>query len=97
MRNHFISLLRFSCFRLHGGYTGYTKSVVDGNEILKSFITIYDVNNLSEEELGTILRHEFGHALRLNSNEKFNNLMAIEIIIEMIKKTIHNVQSIYDV
>ena len=47
------------------GYAGYTKSIVDGNEILKSHITIYDVQNLSESQLSTITLHEMGHALGL--------------------------------
>jgi len=37
------------------GYSGFTKSTVDGNEILKTYITIYDVNNLSEDQLSTII------------------------------------------
>lgn len=61
------------------GYTGYTKSVVEGNEILKSFITIYDVNNLSDVELGTILRHEFGHAIGLGHSTAPEDLMAPNI------------------
>ena len=61
------------------GYTGYTKSVVDGNEILKSFITIYDVTNLTDEELSTIVRHEFGHALGLGHSTAPEDLMAPNI------------------
>ncbi len=57
------------------GYTGYTKSVVDGNQILKSEITIYDTKNLSSEEIGTILRHEFGHALGLAHSSDPDDLM----------------------
>ena len=58
------------------GFTGYTKSIVDGNEILKSFITIYDVSNLTDEELSTIVRHEFGHALGLGHSTAPEDLMA---------------------
>ena len=61
------------------GYTGYTKSIVDGNEILKSFITIYDVPNLTDEELATIVRHEFGHALGLGHSTAPEDLMAPNI------------------
>jgi hypothetical protein len=58
------------------GFTGYTKSIVDGNEIIKSFITIYDVSNLTDEELSTIVRHEFGHALGLGHSTAPEDLMA---------------------
>jgi hypothetical protein len=57
------------------GYHGYTKTITDGNEILKSSITIYDVNNLSSERLGAIVRHEFGHALGLGHSTKPEDLM----------------------
>ncbi len=72
-------IITLSNLRDSDGYTGYTKSIVDGNEILKSFITIYDVNNLSDEELGTILRHEFGHAIGLGHSTATEDLMAPNI------------------
>lgn len=58
------------------GYTGYTKSITQDNEILKSFITIYDISNLTDEQLETILRHEFGHALGLGHSTATEDLMA---------------------
>ncbi len=61
------------------GYTGYTKSILDGEEILKSTITIFDANNLSSEELATIVRHEFGHALGLAHSTAPEDLMAPQI------------------
>ena len=69
-------IITLSNLRDSDGYTGYTKSIVDGNEILKSFITIYDVSNLTEEELATIVRHEFGHALGLGHSTAPEDLMA---------------------
>ncbi len=61
------------------GFTGYTKSIVDGNEIVKSFITIYEVSNLTDEELSTIVRHEFGHELGLGHSTATEDLMAPSI------------------
>ena len=57
------------------GYSGYTKSVVDRGEILKSHITIYDVNSLSNDQLSTIMMHEFGHALGLAHSSAPEDLM----------------------
>ena len=47
------------------GYSGFTRSVVENNQILKSTITIYKADQLSSAELETITRHEFGHAVGL--------------------------------
>jgi hypothetical protein len=58
------------------GYTGYTKSITEDTEILKSFITIYDISNLSDDQLETIVRHEFGHALGLGHSTATEDLMA---------------------
>jgi len=57
------------------GYSGFTKSTVDGNEILKIHITIYDVNNLSESQISTIVLHEMGHALGLAHSTAPEDLM----------------------
>ena len=69
-------IINLSNLKDSDGYTGYTKSVVDGNEILKSFIMIYDVSNLTDEQLATIVRHEFGHALGLGHSTAPEDLMA---------------------
>ncbi|TBR24904.1 MAG: matrixin family metalloprotease [Candidatus Nitrosotenuis sp.] len=44
---------------------GFTRSIADeeSNQMLKSFITIYNADNLNQVELAAIVRHEFGHAL----------------------------------
>jgi len=58
------------------GYTGYTKTILEGEQIVKAFITIYDVNSLSKSQLETIMRHEFGHALGLGHSSAPEDLMA---------------------
>lgn len=57
------------------GFTGFTNSLVIGNKILQSTITIYDVENLSDIQLETIIKHEFGHALGLAHSNDPNDLM----------------------
>ncbi|MHB8602749.1 MAG: matrixin family metalloprotease [Nitrosotalea sp.] len=58
------------------GYSGYTKSIVDGNEILKSKITIFKANKLDPDRLESIIRHEFGHALGLGHSTATEDLMS---------------------
>lgn len=58
------------------GNTGYTKTILEGEEIVKAFITIYDVDSLSNTQLATIMRHEFGHALGLGHSTAPEDLMA---------------------
>jgi len=58
------------------GYSGYTKSIVDGNEILKSKITIFKANKLEPDQLASIMRHEFGHALGLGHSTATEDLMS---------------------
>jgi hypothetical protein len=59
------------------GYSGFTKSIADDaqNQILKSEITIYNMDKLSKAEFETILRHEFGHALGLAHSTATEDLM----------------------
>jgi len=58
------------------GYSGYTKTLVDGNEILKSKITIFKANKLDTNNIGAIIRHEFGHALGLGHSTASEDLMS---------------------
>ena len=59
--------LEFSRWANGDGYAGFTKSIADStqNQILKSHIVIYNIDDLSSTRLETIFRHEFGHALGL--------------------------------
>ncbi len=63
------------------GYIAYAKSITDASnhQILKSEITIYQVDKLNEIEFGTILRHELGHAFGLAHSKDPNDLMYEEI------------------
>lgn len=63
------------------GYSGITKTIADDsqNQILKSDITIFDVENLSKNQLTAISRHEFGHALGLAHSTAEEDLMHPEI------------------
>jgi len=65
------------------GITGFTKSTVEDDKILKSRITIYDVDSLSNENLSTITRHEFGHALGLAHSTAVEDLMHPTINLEL--------------
>ncbi|TBR12097.1 MAG: matrixin family metalloprotease [Candidatus Nitrosotenuis sp.] len=60
------------------GYSGYTKSIVDeeNHQILKSTITVYDINDLSTEDLKTLVRHELGHGFGLAHSTAPEDMMA---------------------
>ena len=66
------------------GYSGYTKSIVDEskNQILKSEILIYNVDDLNDEQFKAIIRHELGHAFGLAHSTAPEDLMAPEITTE---------------
>ena len=65
-------------YRNGDGFSGWTKSIADEsqNQILKSEITIYDVDNLTDNQLSYIVRHELGHALGLAHSSAPEDLMA---------------------
>lgn len=89
-------LVRLSNYKDGDGNTGFTKSTVNGNEILKSTITIFDVNNLSDEDLATITRHELGHALGLAHSTDPDDLMSHVISTEHPYISECNVQAIIE-
>lgn len=69
--------IRLTTMKSGDDYSGYTKSIADDaqNQILKSEITIYEVDKLSKAQFETILRHEFGHALGLAHSTAPEDLM----------------------
>lgn len=73
-------LIKFSTMMDTDGFSGYTRSVLDNGEILKSYITIYNVDEMEASELATIVRHEFGHALGLGHSTDPEDLMAPVIL-----------------
>jgi len=60
------------------GYLGYTNTIADeaNNQVLKADITIFEIKDMSEEHLATILRHEIGHAMGLSHSTDPDDLMA---------------------
>lgn len=68
-------IIHLSTLKDGDGITGFTKSTVEGDNILRSHITIYDVDSLSDEDLSMIIRHEFGHALGLAHSTDPQDLM----------------------
>lgn len=64
------------------GYDGYTNLYYDENgNIEKAFVKIFNVDELNENQLKTIVRHELGHALGLGHTNEKNDLM--QSIIDM--------------
>ena len=58
-------VVTLSTIKSDDGYSGITRTVVDGTQILKVFVTIYDSEKLTDSQLESIVRQEFGHALGL--------------------------------
>jgi hypothetical protein len=56
-------------------YSGYTSNVIENQKITKSNIIIYDINSLDDQQISSIVRHEFGHALGLKHSDFANDLM----------------------
>ncbi|MDC8437890.1 MAG: hypothetical protein LV468_02685 [Candidatus Nitrosotenuis sp.] len=56
------------------GTTSLTHLIVDEQErqILKAYITIFDVKNLDNHDFEDVVRHEFAHALGLRHEGQMN-------------------------
>jgi hypothetical protein len=63
-------------FKNPDGNSGWTMSLTDDNQILKSNISIYQADEISADQLAAIVRHEFGHALGLAHSTAPEDLMA---------------------
>ncbi|MDE1829657.1 MAG: matrixin family metalloprotease, partial [Thaumarchaeota archaeon] len=57
------------------GYTGFTKSVSDQHQILRSTITTFQIQDLSVNQLKAIAQHEFVHAMGLAHSTDPNDVM----------------------
>ncbi len=60
------------------GYSAYTNSIIDeqNHQILKSTITVYNIDKISLEDLKALVRHELGHGFGLAHSTATEDLMA---------------------
>ncbi|MGQ0638757.1 MAG: matrixin family metalloprotease [Nitrososphaerota archaeon] len=81
------------------GYAGYTKFITINHKIYNSNITIYGVDELTNEELEGIIRHEFGHALGLGHSTMYGDLMHEHIDVRsafISECNVHAIHALYD-
>lgn len=57
------------------GYAGTTWPVFDGDKITKAYITIYDVDKISNAQLYSLVMHEMGHALGIGHTTADEDVM----------------------
>ncbi|MGQ0375934.1 MAG: matrixin family metalloprotease [Nitrososphaerota archaeon] len=76
--------ITFSPLQNGDGKLGSTKILVDNfrNEILKAHITVYQIDEISDQTLEAVIRHEIGHALGLPHAMASNDLMNSSFSIE---------------
>lgn len=76
--------ITFSPLQNGDGKLGSTKILVDSfrNEVLKAHITVYQINEISDQTLEAVIRHEMGHALGLphamSSRDLMNSSFSVE-------------------
>ena len=76
--------ITFSPLRNGDGKLGSTKILVDSfrNEILKAHITVYQVNEISDQTVEAVIRHELGHALGLPHAMSSRDLMNSSFLVD---------------
>ena len=92
-------IIHLSSLKDEDGINGFTKLTVEDENILRSHITIYDIDEISNEDLSVISRHEFGHALGLSHSTDPQDLMhpSIESINPYISEcNVDAITSLYD-
>jgi len=77
-------LIELSSMNSADGFSGFTRTIVDDSQsqILKSYITLYDVDTLSKSQANKLILHEFGHAFGLAHSTAPEDLMHPIIIAE---------------
>ena len=70
-------IIELSSMTSGDGHSGFARTLPDStnSQILKSYITLYDVDVLSKNQLETIFLHEFGHAMGLAHSTAPEDLM----------------------
>ena len=77
------------------GFNGYTNLFYNTNgNIVKSFVTIYNTDELSKAQLESIIRHELGHALGLGHTNAENDLMQSNININFNAISLFDLQAL---
>jgi len=68
-------MIHLSTLKDEDGIAGFTKLTVEDETILRSHITIFDFDELSNQEISAISKHEFGHALGLSHSTDPQDIM----------------------
>ncbi len=75
---------------------GYTK--VSFNPLFglkKSFVILYDVDEMTDKVLQSVTRHEFGHAIGLPHSPRSYDVMKESLQIENVEITVHTMDDLY--
>jgi hypothetical protein len=61
------------------GYSGLTTFTQSGAMVTSAHVIIFQVDELTDDEFGSVVRHEFGHALGLGHSTLYGDIMYPEI------------------